>query len=88
MNSPRMPAKLHFCRKICLTFTHRIEKYLLPLEKRLFHYIGPLIPEAEALKTEALIVSSVIEISVCVCVCLSVCLSVRPLEVRVFDLGT
>ena len=45
---------------------------------------GPLIPEAEALKTEALIVSSVIEISVCV----SVCVSVRPLEIRVFDLGT
>ena len=39
------------------------------------HYIGPLIPEAEALKTEALIVSSVIEISVCLSVCVSVCLS-------------
>ena len=33
------------------------------------YVFGPLIPEAEALKTEALIVSSVIEISVCLSVC-------------------
>ena len=32
-------------------------------------YVGPLIPEAEALKTEALIVSSGIKTSVCVSVC-------------------